>query len=252
MDILNRFSDRVENYIRYRPDYPEGIVSFLSQEGLLSPDSVIADIGSGTGISTALFLKNGNTVFAVEPNKEMREAAERLLKEYPGFHSLEGKAEETNIPSATIDLITAGQAFHWFDRQQCKLEFKRIGKSAAHIVLMWNDRRTESTDFLREYENFIKEYATDYGEVNHKNIDANVFEDFFGKDGYKTASFNNYQHFDYQGLKGRILSSSYMPAGGQPGAEEMLDALKKLFDRFQKDGKVILEYDTRIYYGKID
>ncbi len=252
MNTLNRFSNRVDNYIKFRPDYPADVVLFLMQQHILKQDSIIADIGSGTGISTALFLNNGNFVYGVEPNTEMRLAAERLLANYKNFRSIKATAENTTLQDNSIDLIIAGQAFHWFDKEKSKAEFKRILKPQGTVVLMWNDRRTDSTEFLRLYEDFIKEFATDYSEVNHKNIDEKIFNTFFGESNYKLESFNNYQYLDYEGLKGRILSSSYMPAEGHQNFDPMLTELKKLFDRFQENGKITLEYDTKIYYGRLN
>jgi ubiquinone/menaquinone biosynthesis C-methylase UbiE len=257
--FLNRFSDRVDNYIKYRPDYPAEIITFLKEEGLLKKGSAIADIGSGTGISSELFLKESFTVYGVEPNKEMREAGERLLVGYKNFISVDATAEKTTLKDKSIDLVIAGQAFHWFDKQKCKAEFKRILKPGGNVVLMWNDRRTDSTSFLQSYEDFIKMFATDYLEVNHKNIDEDVFNNFFAE--YKMKSFDNFQYFDFEGLKGRILSSSYMPAEGHKDFEYMMYVLKKVFNRFQQDivlpggesrrGVVTIEYDTKIYYGKL-
>ncbi len=257
MDTLDRFSNRVDNYIKFRPDYPVEIIAFLKQQGFLKRDSMIADIGSGTGISSELFLKEGYKVIGVEPNKEMREAAERLLKSYPNFKSIDATAENTGLENGSVDLIVAGQAFHWFDKEKCKEEFKRILKPGGLVVLMWNDRRTDTTQFLQAYEDFIKMFATDYLQVNHKNIDEKIFNSFFtnlhaGKEGdYKMESFLNYQYFDLAGLKGRILSSSYMPAEGHKDFDFMMSVLKKIFTRFAEDGKVTIEYDTKLYFGKI-
>jgi SAM-dependent methyltransferase len=258
-DNLRRFSSRVENYIKFRPDYPKEIIAFLERESILKKESVIADIGSGTGISAALFLENGNVVYGVEPNKEMREAGEKLLKQYTTFFSVDATAEETSLPTEDIDVVVAGQAFHWFDKEKCKAEFKRILKKEGYAVLMWNDRRTDTTPFLQAYEDFIKMFATDYLQVNHKNIDEKIFESFFARPddpvgrehSYKMESFLNRQHFDLDGLKGRILSSSYMPEAGHKDFDFMMSVLKKIFNRFQEDGKVIIEYDTKVYYGKL-
>jgi SAM-dependent methyltransferase len=251
MDTLNRFSNRVENYIKFRPDYPAEVIAFLKKEGLLAKETVIADIGSGTGISAELFLKEGNAVYGVEPNREMRHAAQKLLHEYKSFCSIDGTAENTNLPTDDIDLIVSGQAFHWFDKQKCKIEFKRILKKDGSVVLMWNDRRTDSSPFLQAYEDFIKMFAIDYLEVNHKNIDEKIFNEFFEGD-YKMESFLNEQHFDLDGLKGRILSSSYMPDERHKDFDFMMGVLKKIFNRFQENGKVTLEYDTKVYYGKLN
>jgi SAM-dependent methyltransferase len=251
MDPTKRFSSRVDNYIRYRPGYPKEILGLLNSECGLSTQSVIADIGSGTGKLTELFLENGNRVFGVEPNREMREAGERLLQHFPNFTSVDATAEETTLPNAAADFIVAGQAFHWFNRDRCREEFVRILKPGGWIVLIWNDRKTEATQFLIEYENLLKKYATDYAKVDHKNIDDDVVREFFGYAPEK-KKIPSAQQFDFEGIKGRPLSSSYAPDKGQPGHVEMLRDLEKIFNARQENGRVGFAYDTVVYYGKLD
>ena len=245
-----RFSNRVENYIRYRPGYPDGIVPLLQTKCGLRADSVIADIGSGTGILSRIFLVNGNTVFGVEPNKEMREAAERLLRSWTGFKSVDGSAEATTLATRSVHLAMAGQAFHWFDREACRREFARILRPKGWVVLIWNDRKTEATAFLRDYEQLLHTYATDYAKVDHKRIDEQVLQAFFQGTPAK-AVLPNFQQFDFEGLRGRLLSSSYVPEHGEPGHAEMLTALRRLFDEHQHEGQVTIEYDTLVYYGQL-
>src|SRR5437660_4475378 len=181
-----RFSNRVENYLRYRPRYPKEIVQLIETECGLRSESSIADIGSGTGILAELFLRNGNHVFGIEPNREMREAGERLLAIYTRFTSVAGTAEATTLPDQSIDLITAGQAFHWFDRDSCRKEFMRILRPGGWVVLVWNDRRIDSTPFLAAYEQLLVTYGTDYQQVDHKRIDSAVLREFFkGEPGTK-------------------------------------------------------------------
>ena len=235
--------------MRFRPGYPKEILGLLKTECGLAHNSVIADIGSGTGKLTEPFLANGNRVFGVEPNREMREAGERLLKGSANFTSIAATAEETTLPDASIDFITAGQAFHWFDRERCRTEFARILKPGGWIVLVWNDRKTVATDFLVEYEKLLKTYATDYSKVDHKQIDDDVVREFFGYAPAKKA-FPSSQDFDFEGLKGRLLSSSYAPEAGQPGHAEMLQELERLFNAHQENGRVQFIYDTVVYYGK--
>ena len=249
---LHRFSDRVDNYIRYRPHYPGEAYAFLETELLLKPGHVVADIGSGTGISAQPLLQQGYTVIGIEPNTDMRLAAENLLKDFPNFKSVEATAETTQLEDQSVDLILAGQAFHWFDRERCKPEFKRILKPGGQVVLMWNDRRTDSTDFLKVYEDFLQMFGTDYKEINHKNTqDKQIFEAFFGA-GYKQKSFYNYQEVDFAGLKGRVLSSSYMPNEDHADYNHMIYCLKKIFTRYQQNGLVKLDYDTQLYYGTLN
>lgn len=253
-DPTRRFSNRVDNYIRYRPSYPAAVLDPLRQRGLTA-EWVIADIGSGPGNLTRLFLDNGNPVYGVEPNTEMRQAGERLLQDYPAFTSVEGTAEATTLPDDSVDLVVAGQAFHWFDHQRARSEFERILKPPRLVALMWNERRLASTPFLAAYERLLREYGTDYAQVRHRAAadaaDTAALQEFFAPHGYELASFTNEQVFDVEGLRGRLLSSSYAPTAGQPGHDAMLEALRSLFDAHQTDGVVTLEYDTRVYDGRI-
>jgi ubiquinone/menaquinone biosynthesis C-methylase UbiE len=251
MDPQLRFSNRVNNYKKYRPHYPHEIVIFLKSIGYLSDNSIIADIGSGTGISTELFLENDNKVYAVEPNTQMREAAEQAFAGNKNFISINASAEGTTLLNNSIDLIIAGQAFHWFNQNKCRVEFKRVLKPGGAVVIIWNDRRTHTTPFLIEYENLLKKYSTDYSKVDHKNIGTPQMNDFFAPNPCSLKCFNNYQHFDYEGIKGRLLSSSYVPAEGQEGYPQMLNALEQLFKLRNKNGKVVIEYDTKVYYGRL-
>ena len=249
-DATQRFANRVENYLRYRPRYPAEIREVLKAECGLRTMSLIADVGSGTGLLAELFLANGNQVFGIEPNREMREAGEQLLRPYAKFTSVAATAEATALPEASVDFVTAGQAFHWFDRQRCRTEFRRILRPGGWVVLVWNDRRTDSTPFLPEYEQLLLNYGTDYANVDHKQIDVEILRGFFGADPIK-KSFPTSQQFDLPSLKGRLLSSSYVPDAGQPRHTEMLDALQRLFDKHQTGGKVVFEYDTLLYYSRL-
>ena len=246
-----RFSSRVENYVRYRPGYPAGVLELLRTECGLSPESVVADIGSGTGKLTELLLESGCRVLGVEPNTEMRQAAERALGDNSRFTSIAASAEVTTLPDDCVDLIVVGQAFHWFDRERCRDEFVRILKPGGWVVLIWNDRRTDATPFLAAYETLLREFATDYEQVNHRNIDVNALREFFRVE-LKLRKFPYAQCFDFDGLKGRLLSSSYAPEPGQPNHEAMLTRLREIFDVHQQDGRVAFDYDTLVYYGQLD
>ncbi len=242
-----RFSDRVENYIRYRPGYPDKVIQRLHREGILQPGDVVADIGSGTGILTHMLLQEGCTVYGIEPNREMRAAGERLLAGYPLFTSVDGTAEHTTLADHSVDIVTAAQAFHWFDRKEAGREFRRILKPGAPVVLLWNERRTDSTPFLQGYERLLMELATDYNEVNHMNISDAELRAFF-PNGYRRFAFDNAQHFDFEGVLGRMLSSSYVPVEG-PNHTLMIQRLRELFDACATDGTIAFEYDTAVYAG---
>jgi SAM-dependent methyltransferase len=249
-DSTRRFSSRVDNYVRYRPGYPAAVVDLLVAECGLRPGALVADVGSGTGLLTELFLKAGATMYAVEPNPEMRAAGERLLGGYAGFTSVDGTAEATTLPDASVDFVTAGQAFHWFDHARARAEFARILRPAGWAALVWNERRS-STSFLVAYEQLLRDYALDYAAVDHRQIGAAEIAAFFTPGRYKVATFDNRQHFDFEGLRGRLLSSSYAPEAGHPRHAPMLGALRALFDAHQVDGVVAFEYDTNVYYGRL-
>jgi len=241
-----RFSSRVENYIKYRPSYPLEIIEFLKGKKILAEDSVIADIGSGTGILTRLFLDNGNQAYGIEPNKDMRKAAEKFLQKYTNFTSLDGSAESTGLEENCIDLITAGQAFHWFDVKKSKREFKRILKPNGNVALIWNNRGKAGAGFNSSYENFILKYGIDYKEVrkNERNVDL-----FFN---YQKETYDNFQELDFVSFKGRVLSSSYIPLANNPIFPKMILELEDLFNKNQRNGFIRIEYDTEIYLGKVE
>lgn len=251
LDSTERFSNRVENYIKYRPGYPEEILSCLSLECGLSSRSIIADIGSGTGILAELFLKHGLTVLGVEPNAEMRTAAEKLLAKHPSFRSINGKAEATTLERHSVDFVTAGQAFHWFDIRKSREEFLNILKPTGWVVLLWNDRQTVSTPFLKAYERLLINYSMDYQTVDHRNTDENVLAIFFDHENFKLKQLKNIQVLDLRGLRGRLLSSSYIPEKGHPNYEPMLAELDSIFTQHEVQGRVTIEYHTKMYYGRL-
>jgi SAM-dependent methyltransferase len=245
-----RFSDRVENYVRYRPGYPAGVIDLLRTECGLRPEHVIADIASGTGIFTRLLLEAGNFVFAIEPNGEMRETGSHQLKTFSRVKSVAGTAEATTLDSASVDFVTAAQAAHWFDLPRARAEFARILKPEGWCILIWNERRTESTPFLRAYENLLLTYGTDYKEVRHERTTATIHE-FFAPSRHDERVFDLRQEFDYQALAGRLWSSSYAPLEGHPNYEPMMKDLERIFHDYAEDGKIEFEYDTRVFYGHL-
>jgi SAM-dependent methyltransferase len=251
MNPTERFSTRVDNYVKYRPHYPPAVIELLQSECGLNRESILADIGSGTGILSELFLKHGCLVFGIEPNREMREAGERLLRDYSKLKSVEGTAESTSLENQSVDFIAAGQAFHWFDREKARAEFKRILKPHGWVVLIWNDRKTDSTPFLKSYEDLLITHGTDYHEVNHRQIDDKSIQLFFEPNPMRKAVFKNEQRFDFEGVKGRLLSSSYVPESGAR-LDKMLKALRRIYDANQRGGEVVIEYDTLVYFGNLD
>jgi len=249
-DATHRFSSRVENYVRYRPSYPPEILELLKNECRLTPDTVIADIASGTGIFTRILLETGNRVFGVEPNADMRRAGEEYLAAYPRFSSVAGTAEATTLPDASVDLVTAAQAAHWFDRPRARREFVRIIRPGGWTVLIWNERQTDGSPFLRDYERLLATYGTDYQEVRHERSTDEI-ADFFAPSHFESRVLLMKQELDYSGLEGRLLSSSYTPEPGHPRYAAMLEELRRIFDARRSGNLVSLDYATRVYYGQL-
>jgi len=249
LDPTKRFTNRVDNYLKYRPGYPAAIITLLASECGLRSGSVIADIGSGTGFLSELFLKNGNRVIGVEPNGEMRAAGEHFLASYSNFESVDGAAEATTLGAASADFVTAGQAFHWFNRNAARKEFERILKPDGWVVIVWNGFRVDKTPIVAGYQHALLRYGTDYRGVGREIADTKV-ETFFSPGKCKIARFEFQQFFDFEGFKGRVLSASYAPEPGQPNYEPMLEELRTVFDTNQQDGKVTFDYDTEVYYGQ--
>lgn len=249
-DPTQRFSSRVDNYVRYRPGYPSAIIDLLRKECGLTPNSVIADVASGTGIFTRMLLENGNRVFGVEPNLEMRKAGEEYLAAYPNFTSVEGTAEATTLADHSVDLVTAAQAAHWFDRPRARREFIRILKTDGWSVLFWNERRVDSTPFLRKFEQLLLSYGTDYQSVRHERTTEEI-ETFFAPSPFQVQRFESLQQFDYAGLEGRLLSSSYTPQADDVAYRPMVQELHQIFDAHQQNGRVAFEYNTLVYFGRL-
>jgi SAM-dependent methyltransferase len=245
-----RFSDRVDNYVRYRPTYPAEVVGVLANEIGLEPSWDIADIGSGTGISTELFLRNGNSVYGVEPNAPMRQAAERLLASYTDFRSINGTAEATTLPDGCVDVALAAQAFHWFDAAAFRTEAKRVLVPGGWALLMWNTRRLDGTPFLRAYERFLIDHGTDYLRVRHDHGAPTKLARFFGGP-YETRRLPNRQRLSREGLRGRLLSASYVPGPTEPGHDAAVEAIDRLFDEHEQNGHVVIEYDTELHFSQL-
>jgi SAM-dependent methyltransferase len=249
-DAKQRFSNRVADYVRYRPGYPSELLELLRKECDLRPGHVIADIGSGTGFLSKLFLKNGNAVFGVEPNREMREAGELHLQSYRGFVSVEGSAEATTLPEACADFVVAGQAFHWFEPEKTRAEFRRILRPQGWVVAIWNFREME-TPFARAYEDILVKYGTDYARVRDSYPKGHDVQSFFLGGEFLRHTLPNVQFLDWDGLAGRLRSGSYVPQEGHANFAPMMDALRELFRRHQENGRVRVEFATHLYAGQL-
>ena len=249
-DIYSHYSRIVENYRRYRPRYPHQLVEWLKAECGLSPAQSVADIGAGTGLMAELFLKNGNHVYGVEPNLEMRLAAEYLLRAYPLFTSIAATAEATTLADHSVHMIIVGNAFHWFKHEQARQEFLRILIPHGWVVLVWNLERNNGSPFAVAFEQFWQKYIDPSARFSERKRPDYITQ-FFSADNLKEKSLDNYQVCDFETLKGLVLSFLKTPQADDPRYPAMLDELKAIFNQYPEDGTVTLEYDTAILYGQL-
>jgi SAM-dependent methyltransferase len=246
-----RFSNRVADYVRYRPDYPLALIHWLRDQHGVDATWDVADIGAGTGISARLFLDAGHRVTAVEPNAAMRAAAVQWLGDNERFHAIDGRADATGLARASVALVVVAQAFHWFDEPAARREFARVLRPGGLAAIVWNARRLAGRPFLEGYEALLRAYGTDYTSVAERYADEPRMRAWFG-DGFRgTARFDHGQQLDFDALKGRLMSSSYAPPPGHPQHAPMLDALRTLFDATAVDGHIDFTYDTRAYVGHL-
>ncbi len=250
-DSTQRFSDRVEAYLKYRPGYPAALVATLLEKTGLDASARVADVGSGTGIFTRLLLERNCQVFAIEPNANMRHAAEVLLSDYPQFTSIDTPAESTGLADNSIDLVTAAQAFHWFNNEATRTEFERILKPGGKLALIWNKRKV-SQPFQQTYDAILREYAPEYIKVNHMNLNEDDIADFFALGCMEELHFDNSQQLDFSGVIGRLKSSSYCPAENSAQYIPLVTELVALFDQYAVNGMIDFEYDTQLYLGSIE
>jgi SAM-dependent methyltransferase len=249
-DPRERFTDRVADYSRARPSYPPAALDRLVRETGVPPGGDVVDLGSGTGILTVLLLDRGFRVVAVEPNRGMAAAAERLLEGRPGYRGVNGTAEATTLDAASADLAVAAQSFHWFDPEAARVEVMRVLRPPRRVAVLWNMRRRAGTPFLEGYEALLQRWGTDYRDVDARHAAAAPLERLFGAPPRKHVVPNR-QELDRAGLRSRLVSSSYTPAEGHPDRGPMLAALDTLFDAHARDGQVALEYDTEVYVGRL-
>lgn len=242
-----RFSNRVENYVKYRPGYPKEIIPFLEQQLGLTKDMRIADIGSGTGLFAEPLLEAGYHMICIEPNEEMRRAGEQRLGKFPHFISRRHTAEATGLRKHSVDLITVAQAFHWLDPVATKREFQRILKPGGHIVLAWNIQRTDSP-FMKAYMELKEQYSIE--ERLPERVDPDRISLFFAPGGFEKVVFPNVQLLDFDALKGQLLSSSYIPLPGHVSYETMISALVQLFVACNENGFVKMEFETILCIGR--
>jgi ubiquinone/menaquinone biosynthesis C-methylase UbiE len=246
-----RFSDRVDNYVKYRPSYPPDVIDFLANECRLEPGTPIADVGSGTGIFSKLLLDRCFRVYAVEPNAAMQHAAREQFKNNTDWIAVNGTAEATTLPDAGVSLVVCAQAFHWFDATKTKVEFARILTPGGRVALIWNNRQAETDEFAKAYETLLKKDSVDYNKVNHRRIGDINFKGFFKNGQYELIKFPNEQVFDEAGLMGRAFSSSYVPPEDTVAGQQFKGLLKEVFEQYNKNGQISFQYQTEVYIGEV-
>jgi ubiquinone/menaquinone biosynthesis C-methylase UbiE len=248
MDFTQRFSDRVENYAKFRPNYPEALIRLM--QGRLPAPAMIADIGSGTGILSDQLVEAGYTVFGVEPNEPMRLEGERRLGKRPGFQSVAGTAEATTLAPGSVEAITCAQSFHWFDRAKTRTEFERVLRVSGMVLLIWNERSSE--DLMEEYDRILQESGTEYRRVSQRNIsDADVAE-FFAPAPVERFYFPHAQRLNREAFLGRVLSSSYVPNAGQPGHDIVMKKMGAFFQKHAQSDRLDFPYQTRVYLARLN
>ncbi len=248
-DYFASFTGRVEEFAKYRPGYPEQIINLLENKIGFDQSKDVADIGCGTGRLSRLFLNNGNLVFGVEPNEEMRLMAEKLLGKFINFIGIDGTAEETKLATNSVDIITVGQAFHWFDLKKTKKEFKRILRKEGYVVILWNER-TNTSQVMKAINKILLSLNQEHEEAEKNLVDKKLLNAFFGEEKIGSGTFPNFQMLDLTGLKGRIHSISYVPDSGTEN-KRIMNELKDVFEKYNNGGQVKIEYTTRVFYGKI-
>jgi SAM-dependent methyltransferase len=247
-----RFSDRVDDYVKYRPSYPTELLDVLAAHAGLSADATAADIGAGTGISTRLLLESGACVIAVEPNGPMRQALHSELDDRQRLSIVDGTAEATSIPAESVDLITCFQSFHWFAPAPTRAEFSRILRSTGYVALIWNDRRNDGSPFMADYDRLLASLPAGNRSDGHQKVvvDGRI-EAFFQPLPVRCDRLKNSQRLDFPSLAGRLRSSSYTPTPEQPEYVPMMTALREIFNRHEQSGFVEMLYQTEIYTGRL-
>lgn len=246
----DKFTDKASNYQSFRPSYPTELINYLYTRVGLSEKNTIADIGSGTGLFSAPLLQHGSTVYAVEPNTDMREAANTHLAQYPRFHSIAASAEHTGLPSQSIDFITVAQAFHWFDQLAFKAECQRLLKPNGKVILIWNGRDFSHPVIQAEYELRQK-----YSSKQSKEDPSRFAKDWtaFFTDGiceYKTC--RNDQLLSKEAFIGLTLSRSWAPTEQETAKyQEFITELTAIFERYQENQHIIFPQLTQCYVGTV-
>jgi len=250
VDARSLFNGKASIYSRYRPDYPKDLLKMLEKETGFNRNWIVADIGSGTGIMSRLFLENGNHVYCIEPNDDMRSESIKLTSSFLKCKVLKGTAENTGLDTDSIDIIVAGQSFHWFDPVAAKKEMTRVLKPGGFAALIWNNRSERENSLSKEYDYICSKYSHNYQGTGNSRIESDTFITFF-HNGFKKFETPNYQKLNLDGILGRYFSTSYALQPQDPEYGDAVESLKKLFRKFEKNGYATMEYETQIFLGQL-
>lgn len=249
--MIENFTGKADLYSMFRPSYPNEYINYLHSENYLSEGSVIADIGSGTGILTKLLLEKKLNVLAIEPNNDMRGIAEKNLWVYDQYKSINATAENTSLKNNSVDLITVAQAFHWFDKEKFRLECKRILKENSKVSLVWNSKDVLSP-LMIELQEICKETCPKFKGFSGGIEDTpDVYNQFLKNGIYEMMVYRNDLEMDLEGFLGRNLSSSFSPLREEKEFEPYRTALTNLFYKNGLNGKIIYPYITKSYLGYV-
>lgn len=248
-DPITRFSDRADNYARYRPSYPPSVIDTLRDDYGLSSQSVVADVGSGTGILTRLLLPVAGRVYAVEPNQAMRQEAEHALAGHDNFVSIDARSEATTLAAASVDFITAAQAFHWFEPVATKVEFQRVLRPNGWVALVWNERDYQNVPLMRDYEAVLADFGLGYHAVRHRSHSGDINRFFTGP--YQRHLFVHTMPLNFDAFWGGFLSASYAPKPADPIYEPMRERLYSVFEAHREGDEVHFVYQTVLNVGRV-
>lgn len=243
------FSGDVADYAKYRPSYPPKITQYMKKEFKLSNDHCVADIGSGTGLSSKLFLKFGCTVYGVEPDPAMRTVAEKKLAEFEAFTSIDGTAHDTHLPAHSVDFVVSAQAFQWFDQDMVKPEFKRILRPNGYCVLLWNQHPFKGSAMAKEFDQLLHQYLPEFTQATRRDSIDEQLTGFFDQD-FQRERFKNYHVMNFETFLGWTKSYAFNLRPEAPGYNDLMQSLRKLYEKYNDNGHVTFEYFTHIYVGR--
>lgn len=244
------FNRKGDVYAKARPAYPANLFSYLLERGIIHADCTAADIGSGTGIFTLQLAPFVKKIYAVEPNADMRAEAEAAFASCGNVISVSATAEQTTLAEHSVNVITVAQAFHWFDRKAFRAECQRILASNGNVLLIWNDRDTDSPIIQDNFAVNTRFCPRFRGSSNGISFDKASFADFFAVSPEVTR-FDNSLIYDRDAFVLRNLSSSYAPVQGDTHYDRYVQAIHDVFDKHSKNGTVVYPYITRCYLGTV-